>query len=135
MPDLTPNTPNTPIPDYSHLSRDEEKRICALSSEGYTQTSIAQLIGCSQSTVSTVLADYTDTKFLAARKADNLALKAVLKLEEAMDPAAESGKSGPMEAILKMAKLLGSEDGSGPKVIVQIGVKDSDVTISLGSSA
>ena len=129
-----PDAALQPIPNYSRLSRQDEALILKLSDDGKTQTDIAQLIGCSQSTVSVVLNEFLDTRSLASKKANNLSLRAVLKLEESMNPAAESGKSGPMEAILKMAKLLGSEDGAGPKVIVQIGVKDSDVTINLSSS-
>lgn len=53
------------IPDHSRLSRTEEILILQLHAEGKTQTAIAQVIGCSQPTVSRVVNDYTDSRVLA----------------------------------------------------------------------
>lgn len=117
-----------PIRDYSRLSRAELALILKLSDDGKTQVFIAQQIGCHQSTVSDVLKDFHDTTGLAKRKAHNLALKSVLKLEQSMDAAAEKGTSGPMDSILKIAGVLGDES-IGPRVIVQIGIQDSEVQI------
>lgn len=121
-----------PITDYSRLSRAEESLVLQLAADGKTQTFIAQQLRCSQSTVSRVIHDFSDTTGLAKKKAHNLALKAVEKLESSMDAAVTKGTSGPMDSILKIAGMMGDES-AGPRVIVQIGVKDSDVSIGLSS--
>lgn len=127
MPDLASTTkPAQPIRDYTRLSYADIALVLKLADDGKTQTTIAQLIGCSQPTISKVLHDFSDTKSLARKRADNLALKAVLKLDEAMDAAAEQGKASPMDSILKVAGLLGSDTQSGVTVIV--GGQVSDVT-------
>jgi len=102
-----------------------------LDADGKTQTFIAQQLDCNQSSVSDVLRKFSDSADLAKRKAHNLALKAVLKLNQSMDAAAEKGTSGPMDSILKIAGVLGDET-QGPRVVVQIGMQDSDVQINLG---
>ena len=71
---LTPQAPPKPIRDYSRLSRTEESLILQLHAEGKTQVAIAQVLGCSQPTVSAVLKAYSDTKFLAKRVLDNSAI-------------------------------------------------------------
>lgn len=118
------------IAAYRQLSRPEEALVLQLAADGKTQTFIAQQLGCHQSTVSRVIHDFTDTTGLAKKKAHNLALKAVEKLESSMDAAVTKGTSGPMDSILKIAGVLGDES-QGPRVIVQIGVKDSDVSVSV----
>lgn len=128
--DRLPQPDAKPIPDYTHLTRSEEALILKLAKDGLTQTAIAQRLECSQPTVSRVINEFSDTSDLGKQKAHNLALKAVLKLEQSMDAAAEKGTSGPMDSILKIAGVLGDES-QGPRVIVQIGVKDSDVSVNL----
>lgn len=54
-----------PIPDYSRLDYDEIALLLRLRDAGKTQTEIAQVLGCSQPTVSTVLKEFTDTRELA----------------------------------------------------------------------
>lgn len=122
-----------PLVDYSRLTYAETALLLKLADDGKTQTYIAQQLGCSQTTVSHVIRTFSDSTDIAKRKARNLSLKAVDKLEESMDAAAEKGTSGPMDSILKIAGVLGDES-QGPRVIVQIGMQDSDVQINLGLS-
>lgn len=105
------------IPDYSRLSYSEIGLILKLEADGKTQTYIAQQLGCSQPTVSRVLSELRDTTGLARKRLNNLALKAANKLDEAMDAAAEQGKSGPMDSVLKATGLLGHDVSGGVTVI------------------
>ena len=119
------------ITDFSKLSYAEVALIIKLADDGKTQTAIAQLVGVNQSTVSRVLATFDPTQDLAKKRAHSLALPAVESLERAWKAAEKTGKSGPQEAILKIAGVLGDET-QGPRVLVQIGIQDSDVQIGLG---
>lgn len=121
------------IDDYSKLDDADKALIYQLHRVEKTQTEIALIVGCSQSAVSRWLKRLNPTDEVAKSYAHNLALKAVLKLETAMDAASDQGKSGPMDSILKIAGVLGDES-QGPKVIVQIGVKDSDVQVQIAST-
>jgi predicted transcriptional regulator len=55
------------IADYTRLSRADEAIILKLAGDGRTQTEIAQLVGCSQPTVSRVIAEFADTRDIARR--------------------------------------------------------------------
>ena len=119
------------IPDRGRLTRAELSLILKLHDDGRTQTFISQQIGCNQSTVSEVLRDFSDTASLAKRKAHNLALKAVEKLDDAQDAAVLKGTSGPMEAILKLAGLL-EQDTTRAGVTVIVGGQEATVQVHLG---
>lgn len=130
MPDLQTNPVDQdakPLVDYSRLTYAETALLLKLADDGKTQTFIAQQLGCSQTTVSMILRTFADSTDIAKRKARNLSLKAVHKLEESMEAAAEKGTSGPMDSILKIAGVMG-DDSSGPRVIVQIGM--NEITLS-----
>lgn len=136
MPDLiqTDSTASQRIPDYSRLSYSEIGLILKLEADGKTQTYIAQQLGCSQPTISRVLSELSDTTTLARKRLNNLALKAANKLDEAMDAAAEQGKCGPMDSVLKATGLLGSDISGGVTVIVGGQVSDVAFTSSLSPS-
>lgn len=125
-----PEPASNRIADFSKLSYAEVALILKLADDGKPQTFIAQQIGCSQPTVSRVMSQFSESSYLAKKRAHSLALPAVESLERAWKAAEKTGKSGPQEAILKIAGMLG-EETQGPRVIVQIGVKDSDVQITL----
>lgn len=130
MPDLQTNPVDQdakPLVDYSRLTYAETALLLKLADDGKTQTFIAQQLGCSQTTVSMILRTFADSTDIAKRKARNLSLKAVHKLEESMEAAVEKGTSGPMDSILKIAGVMG-DDSSGPRVIVQIGM--NEITLS-----
>lgn len=129
-----PQPASNRIPDFSKLSYAEVALALKLDADGKTQTFIAQQLGCHQATVSRVLSEFRESSDLAKKRAHALALPAVESLERAWKSAEKTGKSGPQEAILKIAGVLGDES-QGPRVLVQIGVKDSDVSINLGLSS
>jgi len=64
-----------PIPDFSRLSMADEALILKLHDDGRPQTSIADMVGCSQSTVSLVLRTFADTRLEAKRVLANGARK------------------------------------------------------------
>lgn len=112
------------IPDFSKLSYAEVALILKLADDGKPQTYIAQQIGCSQPTVSRVLSEFRETSDLAKKRAHSLALPAVESLERSWRAAEKAGKSGPQEAILKIAGVLGDES-RGVQVLVQIGMSET----------
>lgn len=117
----------TPKPirgDYTRLSYADIALVLKLSADGKTQTFIAHQIGCSQPTVSKVLHDFSDTTHIARQRANNLSLKAVQKLEASMDAAVQQGKAGPMDSLLRISGLLGSDVSGGVTVIVGGSVDD-----------
>ena len=135
---LTPETtavepaapPQKYIRAFRQLSYADVALILALHDDGKAQTFIAQQLGCDQSTISRILKDFQPTADLAKKRAHRLALPAVESLERAMKAAEKQGKSGPQEAILKISGVLGDES-KGPQVLVQIGVKDSEVQVNV----
>lgn len=60
-------------PAYKRLTQTQEALIVNLSRDGFTQTQIAQQIGCSQPAVSDVLRAFEDTRDLARLKLRNAA--------------------------------------------------------------
>lgn len=132
--DQLPQPASQPITDYSRLSLADIAHILRLADAKYTQTYIAEQVQCSQPTVSRILNIFSDHRDLAQRRANNASLEMVESMIRGAKKAEEQGKSGPQEGVLTVARLMKSDESSGPKVIVQIGVKDSDVKISLGSS-
>lgn len=129
----TPNTAPECIPARARLDDADKGMIVFLAGKGKTQTEIAQVVGCDQSVVSRWLQKIEPTVDLAKKRAHNLALPAVESLRRSMRSAEKTGKSGPQEALLKMAGCLGDES-IGPRVIVQIGIQDSEVQIGMGLS-
>lgn len=121
-----------PVTDYKRLTRADLALILKLHDDGRSQTFIAQQIGCHQSSVSDVLIDFKDTTTIARQKARNLSYKAVQKLDEAMDTAAEKGRSGPQEAILRLAGLL-EQEGTKGGVTVIVGGQEATVQVHIGS--
>lgn len=67
MPSMAETVPTRRIADRSQLSRAEDALILKLSADGKTQTEIAQLVGCNQSSVSRVLSRFLDTREVAKR--------------------------------------------------------------------
>lgn len=112
---------NTPA--YKRLTRSDLALLLKMHKDGKSQVEIAQALDCSQGTVSkwlSQLADTTDVakEYLAAqsfRMAKNIVTK---------------GLARDHVATLKGLNVLAEERSAG--VVIQIGVKDSDVSISLG---
>ncbi len=85
MPDTAIATAAKPIPDFSRLTLAEESLILQLANEGKSQTAIAQVLGCSQPTVSRVIHAFTDTREHAKRILHNGAAKLATKVVDASD--------------------------------------------------
>lgn len=114
-----------PIPDYSRLSRADEALILKLAEDGRTQTEIAQLIGCSQPTVSDILRDFGDTRILARKRTHNRALDVANAAIEGSIIAANDGKpEAALELLdrLEVAPKRQVDSGKGTQVLIQIGM-------------
>ena len=122
------STPLQCLPDRTRLTDDDKVLILQLASAGKTQVEIAQVVGCDQTTVSRCLTKFSPTTKLAESRAHNLSLKMIESLNRASKAAEKKGLSAPQTAILEVAGLGGKKEDPGPRVIVQIGVKDSDVS-------
>lgn len=101
--------------------------IFALLKAGKTQTDIANSLGITQSAVSKVIDKYEPRDELAVRRAKALSLAMVESLKRSAINGEKAGRHGAASAVLQAAKVLGGEGESGPRVVVQIGVRDSDV--------
>ena len=128
---LAPQAPTKPIRDFSRLSRTEESLILQLHAEGKTQVAIAQVLGCSQPTVSAVLKAYSNTKFLAKRLLDNSAatlaervvkhanvaesLDVLERIEVIAPKKQDTGRSGQVTVVIGMPG-----QPAGPEPIITI---------------
>jgi hypothetical protein len=102
----SPSTqPNLPKPkrDQSHLSRDEMILALQMFEAGKQQQVIAQVIGCSNSTISDLLNKFSDTRPLAKRRANHRALEV---MDAALTGAVTAAKKGRPEAALEVVDRL-----------------------------
>jgi predicted transcriptional regulator len=102
--------------------------------DGVSQVLTATRLGISQSCVSKVVAKYSPRDDLAVLRAKALAPAMVESLKRAAINGEAKGRHGAAAAILQAAKVLGGESESGPRVLVEIGVRDSDVQVNISAS-
>ena len=95
-----------------------------LHKEGKSQTEIAQRLDCDQAAVSRWLSKLTDTTTIAKSYLRGSALKMAQNI-------IRNGLPRDHVATLKGINVLEESDSSVPKVVVQIGVKDGDVNVTL----
>ncbi len=111
---------------YSRLTRDDLDVLLAMKKAGKTQVEIAQALGCTQGTVSKWITALTDSTDLAKEYLRGKALhmaKNVVKTGQARDHI----------AALKGVGVLADDPTQG--LVIQIGIKDSDVTFASGAQA
>lgn len=126
--------PDTCIAPTDADEQGEIETILSLRRKGLTQVAIAEQVGCSQSKVSRILAQYVDRREMAKLLANNLAPNMVLSLAKACKAAETLGKHGPQQTMLRVAKLLDADDSSGPRVVVQIGADLAAVQVQVSPS-
>lgn len=108
----------------------DEALILKLAADDLNQTEIAQRVGCSQSSVSRLLTEFTDSRRYA---------RAILD-RDAASVAARLAQTKHAPTMLELMRDLGVTEKKAPVgeskggVTVLIGVKDSDVQIQVGSS-
>lgn len=117
----------TSKPDYSRLSATEIKLLFELRKEGMTQAAIAQRLGCSQRTVSEWLAECEDTTDVAKLY---LRGKALHMAKNVVD----NGQARDHLVALKGVGVI-ADDAGQHGLVIQIGIKDSDVTFASGHQA
>ena len=105
-----------------HLTDAQKSRILRLAREGLTQVVIAQQIGCSQSAVSLWLDQCSDSTDDAKSYLRGQALRMAQSIVKKGQPSVHA-------VALKGLSVLEEERSSG--LVIQIGVKDSDVSITL----
>lgn len=102
------------------LSHEETAKIVKLAADGLNQTQIALVIPCSQSTVSAVLSNYSDTTTLASARIRGSALQAVEDWIEASAEAKKDGNHKPAKDLLIAAGVV-QPDQAGPQVSILMG--------------
>ena len=112
-------------PSYTRLTRADHRTIMHLHDEGLTLTAIAQRLGRSVSTIHEVVQIYEPTDDLAKRKLRSSALQMAENI-------VENGQPRDHVAALKGIGVL-EDDAPGHSPIIQIGIKDSDVTFASGT--
>jgi hypothetical protein len=106
----------------SKLTIEQVSALTKLRAIGKSQTEIAQAIGCDQGTVSRWLADLTDTSDLAGAYLRGQALRMARNI-------VRKGLARDHIQALKGISVL-AEDTAGQGLVIQIGIKDSDVTFA-----
>lgn len=107
-----------PIRDYSRLSYTEIGLALKLREDGLTQTQIAQRLGCSQPTISTLLSELSDTRQIARLKLNNGAVK----LAERVLAQADVDQSLEVLDRLEVATKRQADSGRGNQVNIVIGM-------------
>lgn len=113
-------------PQYAKLTRSDIGVLLKLKRDGLTQTEVAKRLGCNQSTVSRWWDEFEDTTDQSKAYLRGQALRMAQHI-------VKKGRAADHVAALKGLSVLQEERSAG--VVVQIGIKDSDVSITLGSSA
>lgn len=121
-PTLAKAKPPTHEPKYKRLTHDQQIAILKLSKLGKTQAEIGQVLGCNQSSVGRWLEACEDSTGEASAFFRGQALPMAQKI-------AKRGRPSDLIKALQGVGVLQEERSSG--LIVQIGIKDSDVQISL----
>jgi IS30 family transposase len=109
-------------PDRSRLTQAEIALVFQLHKEGFSQVAIAQRLGCNQSTISKWLDTIQDTTEPAKAYLRGSALKMAQNI-------VRKGRATDHVAALKGLSVLQEDRSAG--LVVQIGIKDSDVQVSL----
>jgi IS30 family transposase len=114
--------PPAHTPKYRRLTPEQRALIRDLRKADKSQTEIAQIVGCDQSTVSKWLAELTDSTADASEYLRGQALPMAEKI-------VKRGRPSDLIKALQGVGVLQEERSAG--LVVQLGIKDSDVTISL----
>lgn len=109
-------------PAYKRLTNEDRVLACQLRDKGQTQAQIAQALGCTQQAVSGWLTKTTDSTASATLFFRGQALPMAEKI-------VKTGRASDLIKALQGVGVLQEERGGG--LVVQIGIKDSDVSISL----
>lgn len=112
-----PETALEPIRDFTRLTPADIALILKLADDGRKQTDIAQVVGCSQSTVSQALHEFTDTREIAKR----LANRAAEKLTKRVIDEADVDQSLEVLDRIGVLEKRQQESGRGNNVLVVIG--------------
>jgi uncharacterized protein YjcR len=117
-----PDTGPAYVPSYKRITPQQRLLIRQLHREGKSQPEIAQILGCSQPTISKWLAEFIDTTSDANEFLRNKALAMAKDIE----------KNGKPDVKLKALQGLGvaSENSGGPAVVIQIGGQNADIQVS-----
>lgn len=115
------------IRDYSRLSRAEESLILKLADDGLTQTQVAQRVGCSQGTVSNVLAAFADTRHIARRMLNASAADISERLTKTKHAPTMLEVLRDLEVTTKQAPAGQGKGG----LTVLIGAQDSQVQVNI----
>jgi biotin operon repressor len=121
-PAVTKAKPPAHTPKYRRLTRTDVALLLQLSKEGRTQVEIAQRLGCDQSAVSKWLKSLEDTTEVAKSYLRGSALRMAENI-------VKKGRAVDHVAALKGLSVLAEERSAG--LTIQIGIKDSDVSIAL----
>lgn len=111
-----------PTRGYKHLSVKQIASIVRLSDEGHSQTVIANLVGCSQSTVSDTLIDFTDSREIARRRLEASALKLVETVAATKDSAVA------LKALGKLDVVREDQAQGGNQLVVLMGTPDQPLS-------
>jgi predicted transcriptional regulator len=104
------------IPEYERLTPAKIALILRLAQEDQTQTAIAQIVGCTQPTVSRCLKEFADTRELAKLKAHNAAERLTKRVLD------EADVDQSLEVLDRIGVLEKREHGKTPSVQVNVGV-------------
>lgn len=110
-------------PAYRRLTDTDRVLILKYAKDGLTQVEIAQRLGCDQSSVSRWLTMCEDTTAQASQYLRGQALHMARKIRN-------TGKPSDLISALKGVNVL-AEEAHKPGVTVLIGIKDSDVQLTL----
>jgi predicted transcriptional regulator len=110
-------------PKYRRITPDQRRVMRQLRQLETPQTAIAQALGVSQSTVSKWLSEMEDTTADASEYFRNQALPMAEKI-------VKKGRPSDLIKALQGVGVLEQERSAG--LVIQIGVKDSDVTVNIG---
>jgi DNA-binding Lrp family transcriptional regulator len=113
------------IPKYARLTRSDLEILRSMHKAGKTQLEIAQALGCTQPTVSKWIASLTDSTDIAKEYLRGSALRMAENI-------VKKGRASDHVAALKGLSVLEEERSAG--LVVQIGVKASDVSITLAQA-
>jgi hypothetical protein len=106
-------------PGYRRLTLAQEAQIVRLAAEDLNQTQIAEVIGCSQSAISRVLSEFTNTTAAARKLLEASALQASRDWVSSLGPAAEKGDHKPARELLQAVGVV-QKDGPTQAHQVQV---------------
>jgi len=118
----TPALEPADSPSYSRLTDADRITILKLADLGLTQVEIAQRLGRAQSTISDVLALYTDTTIEAKRYLRASAMRLATRLVE---------KGSPKTDVQALKGLAVLEEERSTGLVIQIGGTGHDVKVAV----